>query len=333
MKLEELAIGKSAVILSVGGEGALRQHFLDMGLIQGTEVTMVKYAPMGDPVEVRIHSYELTLRLADAGRIAIDEMRDAVKEKEQPDAKAIPHPGFGEGGKYHNKAEEHPLPEGELLSFALAGNQNCGKTTLFNCISGIDRPDSGRVVLGGQDITGQPGHISYMLQKDLLLPYKKIIDNVSLPLLLAGKSKKEARTEAGSHFAQFGLEGTQQQYPAELSGGMRQRAALLRTYLAGDRVALLDEPFSALDTITKSAMHRWYLSVMEEIKLSTIFITHDIDEAVLLSDRILILSGRPGKITHQITIAEPKPRRRDFNLTPEFLDYKKQVIDALGVVL
>ena len=122
-------------------------------------------------------------------------------------------------------------------------------------------------------------------------------------------------------------------YPHEFSGGMRQRAALLRTYLAGDRVALLDEPFSALDTITKSAMHRWYLSVMEEIKLSTIFITHDIDEAVLLSDRILILSGRPRKLTHQITIAEPKPRRRDFNLTPEFLDYKKQVIDALGVVL
>ena len=214
------------------------------------------------------------------------------------------------------------LRQGELIS--LLGVSGAGKTTLFNCISGIDRPDSGRVVLGGQDITGQPGHISYMLQKDLLLPYKKIIDNVSLPLLLSGKSKKEARAEAGSHFAQ---------YPAELSGGMRQRAALLRTYLAGDRVALLDEPFSALDTITKSAMHRWYLSVMEEIKLSTIFITHDIDEAVLLSDRILILSGRPGKITHQITVAEPKPRRRDFNLTPEFLDYKKQVIDALGVVL
>ena len=223
------------------------------------------------------------------------------------------------------------IRKGEKIG--IRGYSGAGKTTLFNCISGIDRPDSGRVVLDGQDITGQPGHISYMLQKDLLLPYKKIIDNVSLPLLLSGKSKKEARTEAGSHFAQFGLEGTQQQYPAELSGGMRQRAALLRTYLAGDRVALLDEPFSALDTITKSAMHRWYLSVMEEIKLSTIFITHDIDEAVLLSDRILILSGRPGKITHQITIAEPKPRRRDFNLTPEFLNYKKQVIDALGVVL
>ncbi len=139
MTLKELPIGKTATVRTVGGEGALRQHFLDMGIIPGAEVTMVKYAPMGDPVEVRIHSYELTLRLADAGRIEITEVRDAVKEKEQPDAKAIPHPGFGEGGKYHNKAEEHPLPEGELLSFALAGNQNCGKTTLFNQLTGSNQ--------------------------------------------------------------------------------------------------------------------------------------------------------------------------------------------------
>lgn len=139
MTLKELPIGKTATVRTVGGEGALRQHFLDMGIIPGAEVTMVKYAPMGDPVEVRIHSYELTLRLDDAGRIEIDEMRDTVKEKEQPDARAIPHPGFGEGGKYHNKAEEHPLPEGELLSFALAGNQNCGKTTLFNQLTGSNQ--------------------------------------------------------------------------------------------------------------------------------------------------------------------------------------------------
>ena len=139
MTLKELPIGKTATVRTVGGEGALRQHFLDMGISPGAEVTMVPYAPRGDPVDVRIPSYELTLRLADAGRIAIDEMRDAVKEKEQPDAKAIPHPGFGEGGKYHNKAEEHPLPEGELLSFALAGNQNCGKTTLFNQLTGSNQ--------------------------------------------------------------------------------------------------------------------------------------------------------------------------------------------------
>ena len=171
-----------------------------------------------------------------------------------------------------------------------------------------------------------------MLQKDMLLEYKKIIDNVSLPLLLSGKSKKEARNEAQKHFDEFGISGTEKMYPAELSGGMRQRAALLRTYLASSGVALLDEPFSALDTITKSQMHKWYLSVMEKIDLSTIFITHDIDEAILLSNRILILSGSPGKITHEIVIDEKRPRADDFNLTPKFLNYKKQVIEALGTI-
>ncbi len=220
------------------------------------------------------------------------------------------------------------LKKGELVS--LLGVSGAGKTTLFNCISGIEKADSGRIILQGKDISAIPGQISYMLQKDLLLPYKKIVDNVALPLLLSGKKKTEAREIALSHFAEFGIEGTENYYPSQLSGGMRQRAALLRTYLASKGVALLDEPFSALDTITKGAMHSWYLSVMEKIDLSTIFITHDIDEAVLLSDRILILSGKPGKITDEIIIDQKKPRDRDFNLTPEFLKYKKQVINALG---
>lgn len=219
----------------------------------------------------------------------------------------------------------------ELVS--LLGVSGAGKTTLFNCISGIDKPDCGRITLSGEDITGQPGRISYMLQKDLLLPYKKIVDNVSLPLLLSGMKKKDARAKAMAHFEEFGIAGTEYQYPGELSGGMRQRAALLRTYLAASGVALLDEPFSALDTITKSAMHTWYLSVMEKIDLSTIFITHDIDEAILLSDRVLILSETPGHITHEIQIEEPRPRRRDFSLSPQFIQYKKQIISALGNIL
>lgn len=222
------------------------------------------------------------------------------------------------------------LNKGELVS--LLGVSGAGKTTLFNCISGIDKADSGQIILQGEDISGKPGQISYMLQKDLLLPYKKIVENVSLPLVLSGKKKADARECALAHFAEFGIEGTENYYPAQLSGGMRQRAALLRTYLASNGVALLDEPFSALDTITKGAMHSWYLSVMEKIDLSTIFITHDIDEAVLLSDRILILSGKPGKITDEIIINQPKPRNREFNLTPEFLEYKKQVINALGTI-
>ena len=140
--LRELPIGKTATIRSVGGEGALRQHFLDMGLIPKGEVTMVKYAPMGDPMELRIHSYELTLRLADAEKIEIENIRDAVEPSEGKAAhkkdisKAIPHPGLGEGGKYHIKENEHPLPDSEILTFALAGNQNCGKTTLFNQLTG-----------------------------------------------------------------------------------------------------------------------------------------------------------------------------------------------------
>ena len=132
MTLRELPIGKTATIVSVGGEGALRQHFLDMGLIPTGDVTMVKYAPMGDPVELRIHSYELTLRLADAEKIEIENVRDAESAAKKKAGTSVPHPGLGEGGKFHLKETEHPLPEGTVLTFALAGNQNCGKTTLFN---------------------------------------------------------------------------------------------------------------------------------------------------------------------------------------------------------
>ncbi len=139
MTLKELAIGKTASILSVGGEGALRQHLLDMGLIPGAQVTMVKFAPMGDPIEVRIHSYELTLRLADAEKIEIEEVDKAHEQRHDAHTKRIPHPGLGEEGKYHSKADEHPLPEGTILSFALAGNQNCGKTTLFNQLTGSNQ--------------------------------------------------------------------------------------------------------------------------------------------------------------------------------------------------
>lgn len=219
------------------------------------------------------------------------------------------------------------LHDNELV--CLLGSSGGGKTTLFNVISGLRTPQKGKVLLDGEDITGQPGHISYMLQKDLLLPYRTIEDNVALPLIIKGEKKKEARKKAGEFFDEFGLSGTQKKYPSQLSGGMRQRAALLRTYMFSKDVALLDEPFSALDTLTKSDMHRWYLDVMDKIHLSTLFITHDIDEAILLSDRIYLLTGKPGKITEEIVIKEPKPRRKDFNLTEEFLKYKKQIIEKL----
>ena len=219
------------------------------------------------------------------------------------------------------------LNAGELV--CLLGVSGAGKTTLFNIISGLVTPDEGKVLLDGEDITGKPGKISYMLQKDLLLPYRTIEDNVALPLLLKGEKKGAAREKAAALFGQFGLEGTQKLYPAQLSGGMRQRAALLRTYLFSENVALLDEPFSALDTLTKSAIHRWYLEIMEKIKLSTFFITHDIDEAILLSERIYLLSGQPGRVTDEIVIDCPKPRGEDFLLSVEFLEYKKRILECL----
>ena len=168
-----------------------------------------------------------------------------------------------------------------------------------------------------------------MLQKDLLLEHKTVLDNVALPLVLSGMKKGEARKQAAHYFPQFGLEGTEQKYPVQLSGGMRQRAALLRTYMCGDKVALLDEPFSALDTLTRTAVQEWYLQVMEDIRLSTLFITHDIDEAILLSDRIYIMSGQPATITAEIIIQEPKPRDSEFMLSDTFLEYKRHIKSLL----
>ncbi|MBQ8413200.1 MAG: ATP-binding cassette domain-containing protein, partial [Lachnospiraceae bacterium] len=164
------------------------------------------------------------------------------------------------------------LNKGELVS--ILGVSGSGKTTLFNLISGLEKPDSGSVVLEGEDVTGVSGKVSYMLQKDMLLPYKIVLDNVALPLIIKGDKKKIAREKAREYFTDFGLEGTESKYPSQISGGMKQRAAFLRTYLFSEKVALLDEPFSALDMLTKQTLHEWYLEVMDKIHFSTLFVTH-----------------------------------------------------------
>jgi ABC-type nitrate/sulfonate/bicarbonate transport system ATPase subunit len=221
------------------------------------------------------------------------------------------------------------LREGELVS--LLGVSGIGKSTLFNVIAGVLPADAGQVFLNGEDITGRSGRISYMLQKDLLQPHMTVLDNVALPLFIRGTPRRAAREEALSHFADFGLTGTGKKYPSQLSGGMRQRAALLRTYLFSQDVALLDEPFSALDAITKRAMHKWYLALMERISMSTLFITHDVDEAILLSDRIYIMTGPPGVIAHQIAIQEPRPRDDNFIVSEVFMAYKREILKLLSL--
>lgn len=185
----------------------------------------------------------------------------------------------------------------------LVGRSGGGKTTILHALSGLRRPLEGEVLLHGKDVTAVPGHVSYMLQKDLLLPHMRVIDNVCLPLTLAGTSRKEAHEKAEPLFARFGLEGTQFKWPSELSGGMRQRVAFLRTYLMGNDVVLLDEPFSALDALTRTSMREWYGEMARELGIASLVITHDVDEAVAMATRVYVLQGTPG------TTVEVEPRK------------------------
>lgn len=219
------------------------------------------------------------------------------------------------------------LKAGEIV--CLIGTSGVGKTTLFHVLAGLTKPDEGEVRLENEVVTGQAGKISYMLQKDLLLPYRTIEDNIILPLLIQGVSKKQARKQMEEFYSVFGLEGTAKKYPFQLSGGMRQRAALLRTYMFSKKVALLDEPFSALDAITKRQMHQWYLDIMKKIQLSTIFISHDMDEAIMLSDRIYVMAGKPGRIVGEISIDHKGMTMDDFSFSDDFKETKKELLRLL----
>jgi len=219
------------------------------------------------------------------------------------------------------------LPARGFIS--LLGPSGVGKTTLFNVLSGVEKPDGGGVYLNGEDITGVSGKVSYMLQKDLLLEYRTVLDNVILPLVIRGEKKKTAREQAAGFFPMFGLAGYEKKYPCELSGGMRQRAALLRTCMTHNSVILLDEPFSSLDAITRRKMQTWYAEIAEQMKVSTLFITHDVEEALILSDTVYILNGKPGKITNKIEVAPPRPRDRDFPVSNEFAQQKRFVLEAI----
>ena len=185
---------------------------------------------------------------------------------------------------------------------AILGPSGCGKSTLLNIIAGLLKPDQGRIELGGDDWTGRTGRVSYMQQKDLLLPWKDILDNVCIPLLLRGAGRKEAHATARTYLQDFGLDGFEDYYPRQLSGGMRQRAALLRTYLFTSDIMLLDEPFATLDAIIRGKMQVWLKELCAKYKPTVILVTHDIEEALLLADTIYVLSSRPARVLLQ---AEP----------------------------
>ena len=200
------------------------------------------------------------------------------------------------------------IKEGEIVS--LLGPSGCGKSTILKLLTGVIQAETGRITVDGQPVTGLSEHFAYMPQNDLLFPWKTILDNVCLYGQIHG-SMEEMRREASKNFPAFGLEGYETKYPSSLSGGMRQRAAFLRTALCKADILLLDEPFGALDVITRGDMQDWLISMRARLNRTVLLVTHDMDEALYLSDRILILNQAPAHITCEIEIPD-RVRNRDW---------------------
>jgi ABC-type nitrate/sulfonate/bicarbonate transport system ATPase subunit len=230
------------------------------------------------------------------------------------------------------------LEKGEFVS--IVGPSGCGKTTLFDIIAGLTQPDSGAVFVDGHDRTGQTGYVSYMPQEDLLLPWRTTLENAMLAPELSRVAMHEARSEATrSEVRQlidlFGLSGFEDSYPFELSGGMRQRVAFLRTVMCKKDIMLLDEPFGALDAMTRHQMQTWLRSVWERLRATVLFVTHDVEEAIYLSDRVYVMSPRPGKIVGQYGVPFGSDRSgldRPGSIIsmPEFVSLRAQVMEALA---
>ncbi|UFR00944.1 ABC transporter ATP-binding protein [Streptomyces sp. Go40/10] len=220
---------------------------------------------------------------------------------------------------------ELSVREGEFA--AVIGPSGSGKSTLFNLVSGLDRPTGGRVLVEGEPAGVTSGKVAYMPQKDLLFPWRTVLDNTTLGLEAQGVRRKRARAQADALFAEFGLDGFQRAYPAQLSGGMRQRAALLRTVVLGRPVLLLDEPFGALDSLTRAEMQLWLAGMWRRHRWTVVLVTHDIREAVLLADTVHVLSPRPATVVDRIDVRLPH-EERDV-AAPEFTAVERRILDAL----
>ena len=211
----------------------------------------------------------------------------------------------------------------------LVGPSGCGKSTLFNMISGLLPPDDdGSLLFGGApQRDGQLlGKVSFMPQRDLLFPWRTVLDNAILALEVEGVPRKEARERARAMLPEFGLTGFAEHYPHQLSGGMRQRVALMRTFLFERDLLLLDEPFGALDALTRSRMQHWLLDIWARHRRTVLFITHDIDEAIVLGDRVLVMTARPGTVKSETVIDLPRPRDPSIVLSPEFIRIKQRLL-------
>jgi ABC-type nitrate/sulfonate/bicarbonate transport system ATPase subunit len=219
------------------------------------------------------------------------------------------------------------VDRGEFVS--IVGPSGCGKSTLFNVISGLQTPTTGTVRIGGDDVTGETGHVGYMLQKDLLLPWRTVIGNITLGAALTRGTTARDRRQAAELATRYGLGEFLSHYPHALSGGMRQRVAFMRTLALGKDVLLLDEPFGALDSQTRQDMQMWLMSVCKDLAATILFVTHDVDEAIFLADRVAVMSARPGRIARNVPVTLPRPRTVDTLTTVGFIDVKPEFTAAL----
>jgi ABC-type nitrate/sulfonate/bicarbonate transport system ATPase subunit len=225
---------------------------------------------------------------------------------------------------------EASIAPGEFVT--LVGPSGCGKSTLFNIVAGLEAPDPGGILrFEGNSCHAADllGRVSFMPQSDLLLPWRNVVDNAILALEVEGVKRPEARAKARKMLPEFGLAGFEKQYPHQLSGGMRQRVALMRTFLFERDLMLLDEPFGALDALTRAMMQRWLLEVWQKYRRTILFITHDVDEAIFLGDRVLVMTARPGSVKLEQVIDLPRPRRPEIVTSPEFVRLKRTLLDAI----
>src|ERR1700691_4214266 len=212
---------------------------------------------------------------------------------------------------------------------SLIGPSGCGKSTIFNIVAGLLEPTSGRVLIDGADATATIGRVGYMLQKDLLLPWRTVLDNVILGMEIQGVPLRKARERALPLLRRYGLSGFEYLYPNALSGGMRQRAALLRTLLFDTDIILLDDPFGALDAQTKLHMQEWLLGLSADFCKTAVFRAHDLAVAGYLSDEVHVMATRPGRIVESIPVAIARPRQRSVTLSPDFIAIKERCLELL----
>ncbi len=219
------------------------------------------------------------------------------------------------------------IAEGSFV--AIVGPSGCGKSTLFNVIAGLLAPDAGAVLLSQRDVTGTTGHVGYMLQKDLLVPWRTVEDNITMAKRLTGRVTTEDRSEARRMARAYGLGEFLRHYPSALSGGMRQRVAFMRTLMTHQRLLLLDEPFGALDAQTRLEMQQWLLQVWRDAERTVLFITHDVDESIFLADRVIVMSPRPGRVVADFANPLARPRTLEMLTEPDFIALKGQIMHLL----